>query len=102
MTASIRGVALRPVWALARVALRVEDELRRVAVGLLAQAVEQAVARTLRSELGGARARARAARPRGRAAADRRAAAGRRDRGAGRGAPARRPGAAAHDRARAG
>src|SRR5262249_7881791 len=51
MTASIRRVAPRPVWALARVGLRVEDELRRLVTGLLAQAVEEAIARTLRSEL---------------------------------------------------
>jgi hypothetical protein len=51
MTGSLRGAAFRPVWALARVGLRVEDELRRTLTGLLAQALRTAIARTLRGEL---------------------------------------------------
>jgi hypothetical protein len=51
MTASLRGIALRPIWAVARAGLRVEDELRRTLAGLLAQALRTAVARTLQGEL---------------------------------------------------
>jgi hypothetical protein len=51
MRASIRGVAFRPVWAVAAAGLRVEDELRRMAARLLAQAVHEALVRTLRGEL---------------------------------------------------
>jgi hypothetical protein len=51
MTASLRGVALRPVWVLAGLGLRVEDELRRRVVWLAAETVEQVMVRALRGDL---------------------------------------------------